>query len=558
MLAARIDRLPVEAKGLLQTVAVLGRDVPVALLGAMAELPDAALHRGLRQLQDAEFLYETRLFPETVYTFKHALTHEVAYGSLLQERRRELHARTVEAIEGLYADRLTEQVERLAHHALRGEVWDKALAYCRRAGEKAMARSAHREAVSYFEQALTALAHLPEHRDTLEQAIDLRCDLRNALLPLGDHAWTLDHLRAAEALAERLGDPQRLGQITARLCIPFLAIGEPRRAMAAGQRALAMAASSGAFDVQIVAQTQLGIASHLAGDFQQALDITRQIRGLLTEEQYLARFDLVSPPAVISRNYLAWSLAELGHFAEGSAVIAELLRLADAVAQPYHMASALIWGGGFYRRQGAFHTAIPMLEQGLALCQAASITQFSPVAVSTLGAAYACVGRTAEALPLLNQMLERIATGSYTIYQGPVLADLSEAYLHVDRVEEARACADRLLDLSRTHTGRGYEAHACRLLGDVAMHREPPDIEDATAHYRQALALAEALGMRPLLAHCHRGLGALYAQMQQRAQAHTELSTAMTLYRALDMPVWLHQTEAVLVRMASGPHRIPS
>ena len=162
VLAARIDRLPPEEKRLLQTAAVIGTEVPLPLLQAIAELPEAALHRGLAHLQAAEFLYETRLFPERDYTFKHALTHEVAYGSLLQERRRVLHARIVEALEALAGDRVAEQVERLAHHALRGEVWDKALAYCRQAGEKAMARSAYREAVGYFEQALSALPHLPE------------------------------------------------------------------------------------------------------------------------------------------------------------------------------------------------------------------------------------------------------------------------------------------------------------------------------------------------------------------------------------------------------------
>src|SRR5207244_8298227 len=137
----------------------------------------AALHHSLTHLQAAEFLYETRLFPEPEYTFKHALTHEVAYGSLLLERRRVLHARLVEALEALAPDRATEQVERLAYHALRGEVWDKAVAYSRQAGEKAMARSAHGADVGYFEQALGTLSHLPEQRDTREQAIDLRLAL---------------------------------------------------------------------------------------------------------------------------------------------------------------------------------------------------------------------------------------------------------------------------------------------------------------------------------------------------------------------------------------------
>ena len=137
VLAARIDRLPPEEKRLLQTAAVIGTEVPLLLLQAIADMPEAALHRGLAHLQAAEFLYEASLFPELVYTFKHALTHEVTYSGLLLERRRALHARIVEALEALAGDRIAEQAERLAHHALRGEVWDKALAYCRQAGEKA-------------------------------------------------------------------------------------------------------------------------------------------------------------------------------------------------------------------------------------------------------------------------------------------------------------------------------------------------------------------------------------------------------------------------------------
>src|SRR5712691_4486455 len=147
VLAARIDRLPPEEKRLLQTVAVIGTEVPLPLLHAIAELPESMLYRGLAHLQAAEFLYETRLFPEREFTFKHALTHEVAYGGLLQERWHVLHARIVAALEALAGDRLAEQVERLAHHALRGEVWDKALAYFSQSGEKAIAQLAHREAV---------------------------------------------------------------------------------------------------------------------------------------------------------------------------------------------------------------------------------------------------------------------------------------------------------------------------------------------------------------------------------------------------------------------------
>jgi predicted ATPase len=213
VLAARLDRLPVEEKRLLQIAAVIGKEVPFSLLQALMELPVEALHQSLGHMQRAEFLYERNLFPERDYTFKHALTHEVAYESLQPEPRRALHAKIVEVIEAFDHDRLATQVEWLAYHALRGEVWDKAVAYGRQAGAKAETHSAYREAVAFFEQALGALQHLPESRDAIEQAIDLRFDLRNALFPLGDHGPILDHLRQAETLAQALGDQRQLGRI---------------------------------------------------------------------------------------------------------------------------------------------------------------------------------------------------------------------------------------------------------------------------------------------------------------------------------------------------------
>jgi class 3 adenylate cyclase len=258
VLAARIDRLPPEEKRLLQTAAVIGTEVPFALFEAIAEVPDEVLRQGLVHLQAAEFLYETILFPELEYTFKHALTHEVAYGSLLQERRRTLHARIVEVLEQRYPDRLAEQVERLAHHAFRGEVWDKALVYGRQAGEKAMERSASREAVGCYEQALAALAHLPEQRALHEQAIDLRFDLRTAHLVLGQLERILHDLHAAETLAEALDDQHRLGRVSLYMGQYFFVVGQYDLATASSQRAIALAAASGDIGTHIQANNHLG------------------------------------------------------------------------------------------------------------------------------------------------------------------------------------------------------------------------------------------------------------------------------------------------------------
>ena len=166
ILAARIDRLRPELKRLLQAAAVVGKDVPVALLAAVAEMAEDELPAALGELQSAEFLYEARLFPDVEYTFKHALTHEVAYGGVLQERRRALHATILEALERLHADRLGEHAEVLAHHAAQAGVAAKAVHYLREAGAKAAERSANREAVGFLERALALLTERPQTPQT--------------------------------------------------------------------------------------------------------------------------------------------------------------------------------------------------------------------------------------------------------------------------------------------------------------------------------------------------------------------------------------------------------
>ena len=185
IIMARLDRLGDDGKRTVQLASVIGRQFLVRLLARIAGLSNR-LEGLLRELQALEIIYEQGLLPEPAYIFKHAVIQDVAYNSLLIQRRKALHRAVGEAIEELYQDRLPEHYAELAHHFSQGGVWDKALAYCRQAGEKAMARSAYREAVTSFEQALSALAQLPERRDTIEQAIDLRCDLRNALFPLSD------------------------------------------------------------------------------------------------------------------------------------------------------------------------------------------------------------------------------------------------------------------------------------------------------------------------------------------------------------------------------------
>jgi predicted ATPase/class 3 adenylate cyclase len=552
VLAARIDRLPPEEKSLLHTAAVIGTEVPLPLLQAIAELPEDALHRGLAHLQAAEFLYETRLFPEREYTFKHALTHEVAYGSLLLEQRRILHARIVAALERLAGNRVAEQAERLAHHALRGEVWDKALVYFRQAGEKALAQSAYREAVGYFEQALSALQHLPEQRDTHEQAIALRLALRSALFPSGDSERIVAYLREAETLAAALDDHHRLGQIAGFLSAHFRNQGAYAQAIAAAQRALTLATVDGDVVLQALAQQYLGATYWAQGDYLQAIDCLNQTVLSLAGAHRYERFGQAILPAVQSRAFLAACHAELGQFAAGHVLGEEGRQIAETVAHPSSLMWAYYGAGLLALRQGDWSRALPWLERAMSICQEANILIFFPRMAATLGAAYNLAGRITDTVPLLMQALEQTTAVEMVGFQALCSLPLGEAQLLAGHLEEAQALAERTLALARAQQERGNQAYALRLLGDIAARREPPEVEQAEAHYRQALALAEALGMRPLQAHCHRGLGTLYAKSGQREQACVELTMAIELYRSMDMTFWLPQAKAALAEVGGG------
>jgi class 3 adenylate cyclase/tetratricopeptide (TPR) repeat protein len=550
VLVARLDRLPPEAKYLLQLAAVIGREVGLPLLQAVAALPAETLHRHLGQLQAAEFLAETRRVPEVAYTFQHALTQEVAYASLVQRTRQQLHGQMVRVLEAQCPAVVQAQPALLVHHALRAELWDKVLAYGRQAGKHALERSAYPEAVVAFEQALGALPYLPASRAMGEQAIDLRLTMDEALWRLGDWGRVLASLRDAEALAERLGDQRRLARVSSEMADGCRILSDYAPALRAGQRALTLAIALGDHTLQVEARMQLGLIAYQRGDYGQAIAALRQTLMPLARHSHRKRHDRPDAPAVWPWSWFLVCLSQVGAFAEGQALRADVLRLAEALAHPFSLAVAAFGVGRLALRQGDLAQAMAVFERGLAVCQRHDLRDWHVELAASVGYAYALAGRLPEAVSLLEQ-----ASGQYAAMRGGALEAaiviwLGEAYLLAGRLDEASIQAQRALEFSRAHQERGNEAYALRLLGAVATRRQPLHGERAAAHYRQALALAEELGMRPLQAHCHRGLGTLYATTGQVAQARTALSTAIEMYRDMEMTFWLPQTETELTQVA--------
>jgi class 3 adenylate cyclase/tetratricopeptide (TPR) repeat protein len=545
ILAARIDRLTAADKALLQTAAVVGTDVPVAVLAGVAAAPAGALADGLARLQAAEFLYETRLFPDVEYTFKHALTHEVAYGSLLQERRRALHGRVVEVIEGLYPERLAEHVERLAHHALRSEVWKQAVIYLRQAGRKAAERSAHREAAAGLEQALDALKRLPESRARAEQAIDLHLDASAARFAAAEQAKSTEHAREAEALAETLGDERRLGWAVRQLAVSAGVAGDWDRAFELNHRALAIATGLNDTSLQTAVNYSLGVLGQARGDYREAAGRLRAcVEGLQGDRRYeLVGGSALTVGSVSSQQRLAWCLAELGEFAEAMTCAEEAVRAAREIDHPGSLVYAYRGLGLVSLRRGALVQAIPPLERAVELCRIAQVRVLFDVVAAHLGYAYALSGRLPEGVALLKEALadpSSTGTGNHPL----ILAYLGEAHLLAGRPGDALTAAQRALDLAHRQKERGNEAWVLRLFGEIAAHADPADAKSAEEHYRQALARADELGMRPLAAHCHLGLGKLYRRTGDKVKAQEDLITAATMYREMGMTFWLEQADA--------------
>ncbi len=546
VLRGRINRLAPADKALLELAAVVGRDVPLAIVQAVAELGDAELRAGFSRLKAADFLYETSPGPETEYTFKHALTHEVAYASLLDDPRRALHARLVDAIERRHPERLADHTETLARHAFEGRVWPKALDYLHQAGLRAFNRCAHQEAVALYEHALVALARLPDTREKAAQAIDLRLALRNALQPLGEFGRILESLQDAETLARGLGDQRRLGLVSALLADYFRLMGDLDRAIEYGMRALDVAEALGDFVLRLRSNTYLGQTHYARGEYRDAIRFLARIVASLDDGRERGLFGYSQLPAVHSRTNLAWCLAELGEFEDAIRRGEEAVRLAHTVEYPYTLASAYAGIGGAHVRRGDIGAAIPILEAGLSLCETWNLSLWFPRIASFLGEALVLAGRVDDAVPLLERAARQSQAMRVTGGRAPLLVCLGEAYLLAGRPGDARGSAAGALTLAREHGERGHEAWALKLEGEIALRGGAGQLDVARAQVGAGLALSTDLDMRPLVARCRHALGRVEALAGRGAEAQVHLAAAAAQFRDMGMTLWLGEAEAAL------------
>jgi class 3 adenylate cyclase/DNA-binding SARP family transcriptional activator len=540
-LVARLDRLG-SLKGVAQIAAAIGREFSYELIGALSALAPRDLDAALERLTASGLVSRRGTPPDATYAFKHALVQDAAYATMLQSRRRQLHAGIAEALVERFPAIAGSLPEVVARHYTEAGLGREAIGYWVKAGRLAHARWANREAVSFFEQALRVLEGQPETRETLEQAIDIRFDLKASLLPIGAVDRMIVCLREAERPAKTLDDQRRLGQLFVHMCQAFVITGRSSEAIAAGQNARALAEQLGEIPLQVTGNLYLATAYLTQGDFRQAENIILKSLPLLEGELGRVRFGFPGFPAVVARTFLTGVLAEQGKFEQGIAQGEEGVRLAEALEHPYSQVS-IRWSFAYlYSAKGEPGRAIELLKQGLALAHDWGLPYFVARYTVSLCHAYALAGQMAECRPLLDRTVGAFKKPVVASDQAGLMLLVGDACVLADRLSDALHLAKRALTVTRDGGQRSHEARALWLLGDVVARSDSSN--EAEDYFRDALALAAKLGMRPLMAHCHHSLGKFYWRTGARERAQGHVATAKTMYVDMGMTYWLEHAEA--------------
>jgi len=552
ILAARIDRLAPGNKQLLQLAAVIGYEVPFRLLQALAGQSEENLRVSLSELRRGEFLYEAGLFPEQEYRFRHALTHEVAYRSLLQRKRCALHAQVVCAIEEVHAKQLAEHVEVLARHSVRGESWEKAVDYLRQAGAAVFARGSLAHCVERYEQAVGITERLPTNADNLRRSVDIRIRLGSALYPLGQFAHAVRVLEKAESLARELGDARRHGQIANAMVAMLAFTGRYREGLKQAKRALAIAESQADARLGTWAMHVCSFNHGALGEYVAAIENLRpHTDGSAVEMAMLTPDPIGGSMLVTASCWRALSHAFLGEFREATRIADLARQSADRMGVPIARTCAGVYATFVLQLRGEMEQSIAICERAHQESKKEKLGFWISVSSIVFGLALADLGRADEGLPLIQQglaMNERMETKLARSWYRTMHA---RALISARRLSEARAEAEAALELARSLEERGFEAIALEVLGNAAAARERPDRDQTERYFVRGLELADRLGMRPTSANCHLGLGRMLRNSGHDLEARRHLEAATAMYREMDLPRHLARAEAEFALLPS-------
>jgi tetratricopeptide (TPR) repeat protein len=532
-LMARLDRLEA-AKETAQTAAVIGREFPYDLLSKVIDRSEEELRADLDRLVISGMVNRLGRPPTATYTFKHALVQDAAYATILRSERQRLHAKIVDLLEDQTGDNAIERADSLAHHSLHAELWDKAFRYLHLAGVKAIDRAGLREAVAHFEHALQIAEKRQQTKEALEQTIDLRFELRNALWALGRFEAILNHLADSAPLVEKLDDPVRKGWISVFEAASLWQLGRWEQAIETAERALDVSEQTNDLSLEVAAHFYLGCPLMTAGDYVRAEEMFQKVVDRVSGELMHDRCGLPFVPAVIARSWLVWSFAERGDFVGGMKHAQQALDIAEHVGHPFNIAHLYYDLGYFYEIKGEFEEGVDALGKAVDLIDTWSLTYLSPFIKGFYGHVLALAGRVDEGVRVLETAEGLYETIGLGLFRSLVGLQLGEAYLKAGRMEDALVKSKEALALARKRGERGHEAYGLKIMGDIVAAGDG-EAKKAMSNYQGAKAIAEDLGMRPLLAMTEQRIGQLLEKAGKREEAEPHLKAAKTIAAEVGM-----------------------
>jgi class 3 adenylate cyclase/predicted ATPase len=554
VLAARIDRLSVEAKQLLQCASVIGKDFPFALLYSIADLAEENLRRELAHLQAAEFIYETRMFPGLEYTFKHALTHEVAYGSLLQERRRALHARILHAFEKLYSDRLPEHIERLAHHAVCGEQWKKALEYLHQAGKKAAGRSANPEAIGYFETALATIKHLPETRQMIKEAIEIRLDLGPALIARGGFASpeVEANYTQARALCERVEDTRQLFPVLWGLARMHDVRGELTVGRDLGLQLLQIADRVKEPALLLEAHHELWANLSMLGELISARKHLECGFALYDPDKHKQHAFLYGghDPGVCCGYHAAQVLWLLGYPDQALQRSNHSLALARSLSHLFSITNALFFAAWLHQQRGEAEVVEAQIDEGMRIATEQGFPRWLPQGNflrAWLSVENGEPGGITQMVEVLTSKVAKAASGRWDAYWTALLVDAYRKFGHT--AEGLNIVTEALTRTHRTEC-RYYNAELHRMNGESLVFQHAAYEQEAEACFQNALVVSRSQRAKSLELRAAMSMSRLWQRQGKEEQARDLLAGIYNWFTEGFDTVDLKRAKALLDELA--------
>lgn len=535
VIAARIDSLSPKRKSLLQIASVIGSDIPIILLREVVDLAEPELQRLVAELKAAQFLYET---PNLIYAqlkFRHALVHEIAYGSLISAKRQTLHARVLRGLESQFRDNPLDVVESLAHHAFNAALWDEAVNYLCQAGDKAVEFSAYQAAAAFFESALQALTHLPQNQERVRQGIDIRLKLRPVFAAIADFDRLERCLAEAETMAGSIEDPRRLAAIDVAKAYVHNTRGELDASIERGSRARNIARSISDFGLEVGATFYLGQAYMWRGDFRRSVAVLEDNMAWIDGPLRRQRIGTTGTGSVLWLGMLGASHGRLGNFATATDTAQKACMIADEVRRPADIALAYWWAGFVWGHKGNIAEALRYLEHGFNVCRVSEINYLLPILSTSLGYTYALAGRAEQGKPLLERAFALNRGAKFTYGEAWSSVYLGFVNLLENRYDGMLDHAQAILQLARKHKYRAIEVDALLLLGDVHQNPAAPARDEAERYYSLACDLSVELGLRPEHARCQMALGQLLMKSSRQAEGEQLISSAVQLGRDMGM-----------------------